>query len=363
MDEEWGVLADLLPEGWRELARETGAMRRARGSVRSPEALLQLLLLHVATGLSLTQAVARARIQGIASVTDVALLKRLRSSEGWFRELARRMFEASRFARAVTTAPEGRRLRAVDATTIEEPGATGTDWRVHYCIGLPDLRCDFYEVTDVRGGETYKRVPVAPGDIILGDRGYCHREGVGHVLHHRGDVIVRLNSTGFPLLAPDQDKPFGLLQKLRRLKGCRPGEWTVRFASGDRTWKARLCAVRKSQVAAEKAKKKIQQVATKKGKQLKADTLEFAEYVFVLATLDRDVLDTRAILNLYRARWQIELCFKRLKSLLRLGHLPKRSDESARAWIQGKLLTVLLVERLSEEARFFSPWGFDLAAS
>ena len=75
MDEEWGVLADLLPEGWRELARETGAMRRARGSVRSPEALLQLLLLHVATGLSLTQAVARARIQGIASVTDVALLK------------------------------------------------------------------------------------------------------------------------------------------------------------------------------------------------------------------------------------------------------------------------------------------------
>ena len=57
------------------------------------------------------------------------------------------------------------------------------------------------------------------------------------------------------------------------------------------------------------------------------------------------------------ARWQIELHFKRIKSLLRLGHLPKRSDESARAWIQGKLLTVLLIERLIEDARFFSPWG------
>ena len=83
----------------------------------------------------------------------------------------------------------------------------------------------------------------------------------------------------------------------------------------------------------------------------------------MLATLDGDILGTRAILDLYRARWQIELCFKRLKSLLGLGHLPKRSDESARAWIQGKLLTVLLVERLIEEARFFPPWGFDLAAS
>ena len=361
MDEEWGVLATLLPEGWRELARETGAMRRARGGVTSPDALLQLLLLHVATGLSLKQAVARAQVQGFASVTDVALLKRLRRSEGWLRELARRLFEASRFARVSTTVPEGRRLRAVDATTVEEPGATGTDWRVHYCISLPDLRCDFYELTDVRGGETYKRVPVAPGDIILGDRGYCHREGVAHVLRHRGDVIVRLNSTTFPLLVSDGDEPFALLPHLRGLEGCRPSEWDVSFKAGDRMWSARLCAVRKTESAAERAKKKIQHVASKKGNQLKADTLEFAEYVFVLATLDSDILGTREILDLYRARWQIELCFKRFKSLLRLGHLPKRSDESARAWIQGKLLTVLLVERLTEEARFFSPWGFGLA--
>lgn len=363
MDEEWKVLAALLPEGWREMARETGAMRRARGAVSSPDELLQLLLMHVATGLSLKQAVARAQVQGLASMTDVALLKRLRSSEGWLRELARRMFDASRFARAPTTVPKGRRLRAVDATTVEEPGATGTSWRVHYCISLPDFSCDFYELTDVHGAESYKRVPVAPGDIILGDRGYCHREGVASVLRHDADVIVRLNSASFPLLANDGDEAFALLSSLRGLQGCEPSEWPVRFKAADRTWKARLCAVRKSEVATGRARKKIQRIASKKGRQLKTETLEFAEYVFVLTSLDRDTLDTRAVLDLYRARWQIELCFKRLKSLLRLGHLPKRSDESARAWIQGKLLTVMLVERLIEEAKFFSPWGFDLASS
>jgi IS4 transposase len=83
----------------------------------------------------------------------------------------------------------------------------------------------------------------------------------------------------------------------------------------------------------------------------------------VLTTLSEDILDTRKILELYRARWQIELCFKRLKSLLRLGCLPKRSGESARAWIQGKLLTVLLIERLIEEAQLFSPWGFPLTTA
>lgn len=362
MDEEWGVLASLLPDGWRELARETGAMRRARGGVKSPEILLQLLLLHVSTGLSLKQASARAQVQKLASVSDVALLKRLRSSESWLRELSRRMFEASRFACASKGSPEGRRLRAVDATTVEEPGATGTDWRVHYCISLPDLRCDFFELTDVRGGETYKRVPISPGDIILGDRGYCHREGVAHVLQHQGDVIVRLNSTAFPLLDAQRDQPFALLKNLRRLKGSQPREWAVRFTAAGRTWNARMCAIRKSKIAAESAKKQIRMAASKKGNQLKADTLEFAEYIFVLATLDRQILGTHEVLELYRARWQIELCFKRMKSLLRLGHLPKRSDESARAWIQGKLLTVLLVERLIEKARLFSPWGFDCAA-
>jgi len=363
MDEEWSVLAGLLPGEWRALARQMGAMQRARGEIRSPDVLLQVLLLHVATGLSLRQTAARAQAQGLASVTDVALLKRLRSAEGWLQEMARRMFEGSRFVRVAAPFPTGRRVRAVDATTVEEPGATGTDWRVHYCLSLPDLACDFYELTDVHGAETYTRVPVSPGDIILGDRGYCHREGVAHVVRHRGDVIVRLTSTGFPLLAAEGSAGFVLLAHLRGLEGCRPGEWPVRFRASDQIWPARVCAVRKTEAAAEKAKQKIQKVASKKGKHVKPETLECAEYVFVLATLDRNVADTPEILEMYRARWQIELCFKRLKSLLQLGHLPKRSDASARAWIQGKLLTVLLIERLLTEARFFSPWGFDLRAA
>ncbi|MBI2567076.1 MAG: IS4 family transposase [Candidatus Schekmanbacteria bacterium] len=362
MEEEWHVLASLLPNGWQGLARELGAMRRARGEVRTPELLLQLLLLHVATGLSLKQAVARAEIQGMASLTDVALLKRLRTSEGWLRELSRRMFESSRFANAAR-APSGRRLRAIDASTVEEPGATGTDWRVHYCIGLPDLACDFYQLTSVKGGESFTRLPVQAGDIVLGDRGYCHRQGVAYVLEQRGDVIVRMNSANFPLLSMERNEPFPLLASLRSLRAHLPDEWPVQFQANDRTWGARLCAIRKSVAAAKRAKDKIRRVANKKGKKFRPETLEFAEYVFVLTTMDRSLLESHEVLELYRARWQIELCFKRLKSLMKLGHLPKRSDASARAWIQGKLLTVMLIERLAEEARFFSPWGFNLTSA
>lgn len=361
MDDEWELLASLLPDRWREMAKETGAMQRARGEVSSPDVLLQLLLMHVATGLSLKQTVARAQVQGLASLTDVALLKRLRRSEKWLCWLAKQMFEEGRFAHSLARAPEGHQLRAVDATCVQEPGATGTDWRVHYCLSLPDMRCDFYELTDVGGGETYKRLPIHAGDIVLGDRGYCHREGVAHVVSQQGDVIVRLNSTSFPLLCAKGDREFDFLTHARRLKGHEPREWPVRFKAHGELWPARFCAVRKSVVAAEHARKKVIQAGIRKQKQVMPETLESAEYMYVLTTVDRKLLDVTEILDLYRARWQIELCFKRIKSLLALGHLPKRNDESARAWIEGKLLTVMLIERLVDEARFFSPWGFEIA--
>ena len=109
VEEEWELVARFLPAGWRELARETGAMQRARGAITSPDVLLQVLLLHVATGLSLKQAAARATVQGVATISDVGLLKRLRGAEGWLRELSRRMFAASRFARVTARAPVLRR--------------------------------------------------------------------------------------------------------------------------------------------------------------------------------------------------------------------------------------------------------------
>jgi len=101
-------------------------------------------------------------------------------------------------------------------------------------------------------------------------------------------------------------------------------------------------------------------MAKKKQMQVMPQTLEAAAYVFVLATVAATTFDTETVLELYRARWQVELAFKRLKSLMQAGHVPKYDEASARAWIQAKLLAVLLIERLQEEACFFSPWGFQI---
>jgi hypothetical protein len=216
-------------------------------------------------------------------------------------------------------------------------------------------------VTDASGGETYTRVPVNPGDIILADRGYCHREGVAHVLKGGGDVVVRLNASSFPLLDAS-GKPLDLVNAMRSLIDHVPGWWPVQFQAGGKTHVARLCAVRKSASAARAGRERALKAARKKGKAVREETLELAEYIFVLATPGLNSLSAEQVLELYRARWQVELGFKRLKSLFDAGSAPNRDPEAVRSWIYAKLLAVLLIERLGEESRLFSPWGFPLGS-
>jgi hypothetical protein len=356
--EEWSVIARFLPEGWRELARSTGALKRVR-QVRSADVLLRLAFLYAASGLSLQQAAARASAAGLARISSVGLMKRMRSAGPWLRALAESVFAASTRMPCLEAATSGRRLRVVDATHVRVMGSSGTDWRLHYVLHLPSLTCDFAEVTDARGGETYTRVPVQAGDVLLGDRGYCHREGAAYVVERGGDVVVRLNANSFPLLNA-QGRALNLLATMRSLEGPQAQSWPVRFQANGRDYSARLCAVRKSTHAAQRSRERLLKAAGKKGKRVGEEALELAGYVFVLATGGLGDLTAEQVLELYRARWQVELGFKRLKSLFDVGSVPNRDAEAVRSWIYAKLLAVLLIERLGEESRLFSPWGFPL---
>jgi Transposase DDE domain len=360
LEEEWEYLTEFLPKDWREQARKSGALRRAR-SIADADCLLRLILMHTATGLSLRQTVVRAREQSIADISDVALLKRLRSSEPWLRGLTSRMTEIGE-AKIVKRVCAQRRVRVVDATTIQEQGGTGTDWRVHYAMCLPDLSCDFFELTDEHGGESYRRIPVEPMDLLLADRGYSNAAGVSAVREAQGDVLVRWNSFSFPL-ETKEGKPFEVLKELNKLPKRAAREWAVSFRHGGKKFTGRLCAIRKNAVATERAREKMRQKASKKQKEPDEEALELAAFVMIFTTVSRDVLDTQEVLELYRVRWQIELRFKHLKSLLGLGCLPKYDEQSCRAWIQAKLLCGLLIERLMKEAKFFFPWGYRLLAT
>ena len=356
--ENWRVIADHLPSGWEEQARTLGAMRRTRG-FKSPEVLLRTLLIHLAEGCSLRETAVRAKMGELASVSDVAIMKRLRASDEWLRWMA---FELAR-PRGRSELPDGNgkyRILIVDATTVSEPGSTGTDWRLHYVLELKTLKCDFFELTDVSGGETLLRIPIRKGDLILADRCYEGMDGIHHVLHHEGDVLLRMRVSG-PKLETRVGGEFDFMGKLGSLKIGDIGEWPVRLiTTGKEPIAGRVCAVRRSESAAVMARDRVLKEARRKGKRSTDKDLKAAGYVFVFTTVGGDVFSAGEVLELYRGRWQIEMFFKRLKSVMGFGHLPKYDEKSCRAWLHGKLLVSLIAERLMDTARDFSPWGYEL---
>lgn len=358
-DESWEILRRFLPDDLEESARAHGAFRRARGEIKSATVLLRLVLLHVAGGLSLEQAVLRARENKLVEISAVGLFKRLRSSGPWLVWLTEQLVKAlsQDWDDALW---KGRPIRVLDATDIEEPGPTGTDWRLHYSLRLPQLSCDFLQLTDVHGGETLKRLPVDKGDIVLCDRGYSHRAGVAQVIAQEADVVVRLNSGAFPLL-DSKGRPLDLVKLVEKLKIGKVGEWPVCFEHAGQQHPLRLCVLRKSHVAAQQARRRAEKKARKKGQQVRPETLKLADFVLVLTSLPASWGSASLILEIYRARWQVELAFKRLKQLLGAGHVPKTTDASSLAWLQAKILTALLIEHMIHAGRFFSPWGYRLS--
>jgi hypothetical protein len=318
---------------------------------------LRLILMHVAGGLSLKQTMLRAAELQWCDLSHVALFKRLRVAHDWLSELCEGLLLWQRSRIDETHAwPDGWKVRLIDATDVQEPGSTGTAWRIHYSLSMPNMVCDHYEIPDGKGGEKFGRFVFGEGELVVADRGYSHRAGVAHVIGSGAEVLVRWNPASFPL-ETRAGNPNDMRKWLGKLPKTLARERDVQFRHEGRVYKMRLCAIRKSRLAAEAAREKAKKAARKKGNKIQPETLEYAEYVMVLCSAERESVGLAPVLELYRGRWQVELVFKRLKSLLQAGHVPKESDASARAWMQAKILTALLIERTLWEGEFLSPWG------
>jgi len=319
------------------------------------DALLRTLLDHVAEDSSLRDTSVRATYWGCAPVSDVAIWKRLKAAGGWLRWMAEGVMKRWIPHNNWDMLGPGLRLRVVDGSTVQEPGAKGISWRMHYSIELPSLMCTEVHLTRVNVGESFKRFEVTPGDVFMGDRGFANANGIAHSVESGGHVIVRVNLTNVNFRDKDGQK-FPLLERLRTLQVGEVGDWDVWVPQRNTLIPGRICACKLSEAAQEKAVRKSQRNNGKKGK-VKPETLEVARYIMVFTTLDRS-FSAETVLECYRTRWQIELVFKRLKSLLKLGHLRKKDTESARAWIQAKLLLAFLTDAIRRAASDFYPWGY-----
>lgn len=366
--DNWLELVSLFPSNWAELALTTKAISRKSKNFFSLEDLMRTMLLHVSQGYSLRETVIKAQASGITKISAVALLKRLRNCEQWFKSLCHLMLEEI----GINNTPfvEGIKFRAVDGSIVREPGKTGSQWRLHYAINLPDLSCHYFDLTSTKGlgtGESVEKIPIAPGDCIMADRGFCSMAQLAYVSSCKAYSLIRVSSNKLSLYSRTTNEALNFEQEASKLQAGDCQEWEVTFKNPNnksQNIQGRLCVMRKTRAATDDAIKAIKKKAIEKQtKKIRPITLEYAKYIIVFTTLPAQKVSTNKVMQLYRVRWQIELVFKRFKSLAQLGHLPKYSDSSSRAWLYAKLFVCLLSEKIMRLGDAFSPWGNLLLSS
>ena len=191
---------------------------------------------------------------------------------------------------------------------LRHPGGTGDDWRVHFAYDLTAGRMDEVVVTDQHSAERLAHFTLRPRDIAVVDNGYGYRASVATAAGQDADVVLRITPATFPVETA-AGVPCDLIAWLRQGSAAQQ-EWqgycvhdghTMRSACWRPACRPRPRRGRPAQVP-----------AGAQGGKPSAATLTLADWVLVATTLGA-AWSLRDVLRLYRARWQVDLVFKRMK--------------------------------------------------
>lgn len=342
---EWSHLVVLLggAEALASSAREHGAFIRARG-VKSAEDVLRLALMYGPGGHSLRSVAALAAAAGLADVSDVAVLDRLKNSADWLESLCKDWL--ARVAKEIGVSVTERPIRIVDGSRLEGPG--DRVWRLHLCYDAGQARIVDAVITTTKQGERLDRLTVTPGEIRLGDRGFPQPDGIRNTLEAGADVLVRLTWNSLQMTA--NGKPIDWLKLFKRAGQQGALDMPVRVHKAHSQFEPldmRLVIIKKPPVAAAKARAKARRASQKNQRRTDPRTLAGADYVILLTSLKREEFPITLIAALYRLRWQIELAIKRLKSILHIDQLSAKNPDLARAWLYAHLLLALMLDEIS----------------
>jgi hypothetical protein len=332
-------MSKRIPVNVEALAQETKALQRKR-KVKSATDLLRMVLAYSLCDWSLRLVGIWATVIGLAALSDVAVRKRLLNAQQWLGSIIGDWLQQRRLGleeRAVV-------LRLIDASHVSQPGSRGIDWRLHVNFDLGAFSIADVEVTDVKGGETLKRHKAQKGEILVADRGYAHRKGVGQTLAASAYLVVRTNGHNLPLETYDGQRfdLLGWLQVGTSLSG--PHEKPVWVTTPQGQFPLRLLAQPLPKEAAEEARRRVRQRSKKKGHTPNKLSLVAAGYVLLLTNLPAVEWTGEQVLAVYRLRWQVELLFKRLKGILTLAALRTKDPMLAQVYLLGKLVAALMLE-------------------
>jgi len=280
-----------------------------------------------------------------------AVFYRLKTSKEWLRWMSKELCEKESISMPKPEFLEDKNVILVDANDEAVCGSKKSNYSIHYAFDLFQFTSREIELTPTKQGEKLSRYRVLPNDIFIADRSYCTMTGIEHVLSGQGDFILRFRANAFNLYNENGDK-IDLLSHMRYLNEYESADIRCFYKLASHELRPiRIVAMKKDKVAMEEAKRKMLRNSTRKQRNPAKDaTMEINVYIVLITSLD---YTNAQILELYRAPWQIEQVFYRLKSLYQYDDISCKTTETAQTWFYGKLLLSALCEKLIKNQDFF----------
>ena len=344
------LLQDLPPETI-AMARKFKAFVRAK-KVKTPQQLLRVVFVYCGLDKSRRETAADFTLLD-ESMTDSSIAERLAACRPWVQAVVANR----RHTNAITTLLTPWRFLVIDGSSVQGPGAQGTQSRLHICLDVVPLQFVSITVTDPHPGESLVPFPGGPGDLALADRGYASATPSVETVRKQADVIVRMSPAPLPVYDGDG-------QRVDLMQGLREQPWETSRTIDVRVQapslgevRGSLHAYRRSAEPANVARQRIRAQRRQKGRTPTDTTLFWAGWVLVFTTVAPSLLGAQTISALYRVRWHVEIAIKRGKSVLDVGKLrAKEGSPWAEVWLLGKLLYALLVERRARR-RLGADWS------
>lgn len=226
----------------------------------------------------------------------------------------------------------------------------GDDWRLHAQYDPAQGRfCDLV-LTTSRQAECVSRTRIGAGRTLVTDRNYARVRGFQATLAAGSDFITRIGWRSLAL----NDATGERIDVIALLgDGAGPHEHRVRVKGIDRDF--RLVIEAMPPEIAERQRVRRARKANKKSHKLDPRTTQAAGFLMLLTSLPVETVPAERVIATYRDRWQVEIGFKRLKTLGRLDELPSADPVLARTWLLAHLIAAVLTDDLANEIVGFPP--------
>jgi hypothetical protein len=283
-----------------------------------------------------------------------AVYFRIKKSTDWNNWLCQNICRSTGIIAEKPDFLDNKRIIAIDATD-EKMNAKGSILaRLHYSVDLYTLEPVETVTTLGKTGEKLTNFSkFEKEDIVIADRAYGTITSMEHVKSYGADFAIRIRYNAFSMY-DSNGKRFDLTAAIEDMPQGSSGEFDLNYLCDGELTPIRICVYRKTSEQAANSQRQIKKSNKEKGRTQPSETqLFYGNYVIVATTLayERD-----KILEIYRQRWQIEILFKRLKSLFDYDDMPARTEATMKAFISGKLLLAGICETLVMQGRF-SPKG------